>query len=117
MAITYSYQNYELKAAPIVGDLEQVITEIAYSYVGTDENGITSVYPGRTTLPTPNSEAFIPVGELTEELIIEWLKANADLEKMKQIINTHIERKSGIIYKGNTLPWSPVVEASVSELI
>lgn len=109
MAITYTYDIHELKAVPSVGDLEQVITEVVYSYIGTDENGITSTYPGRTTLPTPDSEEFTPVGELTPELVEEWLEANANLDVMKQAIEAHIEQQSGIVYKGATLPWSPIV--------
>lgn len=114
MAITYTYQIHELKAVPTVGDLEQVITEVRYSYIGTDENNITSSYPGRTALPTPDSEEFTPIDELTEELVIEWLEANANLEIMQAAIEAHIEQQSGVIYKGSTLPWAPAEETPVS---
>ncbi len=114
MAITYSYQINELKAVPTVGDLEQVITEIRYTYIGTDENEITSHYPGRTLLPNPNSEEFTPVDQLTEELVIEWLEANADLDTMQHAIEAHIAQQSGVIYRGSTLPWAPAEEAPVS---
>ena len=114
MAITYSYQIHELKAVPTVGDLEQVITEVRYAYIGTDENNITSTYPGRTALPTPDSEEFTSIEELTEELVVEWLEANADLNIMKQAIEAHIEQQSGVIYKGSTLPWAPAEQAPVS---
>ena len=110
MAITYTYDIHELKAVPSAGDLEQVITEVVYSYIGTNEDGITSMYPGRTTLPTPDSEEFTPVEELTEELVIEWLEANAELNLMQAAIEAHIEQQSGVIYKGNTLPWVPAEE-------
>lgn len=110
MAITYTYDIHELKAVPSVGDLEQVITEVVYSYIGTDENGITSNYPGRTALPTPDSEEFTPVDELTPELVEEWLEANANLDVMKQAIEAHIEQQSGIVYRGSTLPWATVME-------
>lgn len=113
MAITYSYQIHELKAAPTVGDLEKVITEVRYAYIGTDENGITSSYPGRTVLPTPDLANFIPIDELTEELVIEWLEVNANLDVMKQAIEAHIEQQAGIIYKGDTLPWAtPILAVS-----
>jgi len=114
MAITYTYQIHELKAVPTVGDLEQVITEVRYAYIGTDENNITSTYPGATPLPTPDSEAFTPIDELTEELVIEWLEANANLEIMQAAIEAHIEQQSGVIYRGSTLPWAPAEQAPVS---
>lgn len=110
MAITYTYDIHELKAVPSVGDLQQVITEVVYSYIGTDENGITSNYPGRTALPAPDSEEFTPVGELTPELVEEWLEANANLDVMKQAIEAHIEQQSGTILRGSTLPWATVME-------
>ena len=114
MAITYSYKIQELKQGPSVGDLEQVITEVAYSYIGTDENGVTSIYPGRTVLPTPNSGSFTPVSELTPEIVIEWLEANANLDMMQAAIEAHIEQQSGVIYRGSTLPWAPAEQAPVS---
>jgi hypothetical protein len=114
MAITYTYDIHELKAVPTVGDLEQVITEVFYSYIGTDENGIISQYPGRTALPTPDSESFTPVNELTPELVEEWLEANANLVEMQRAIEAHIEQQSGTILRGSTLPWAPAEQAPVS---
>jgi hypothetical protein len=114
MAITYSYQIHELKEVPTLGDLNNVITEVGYSYIGTDEDGITSTYPGRTALPTPDSEAFIPTVDLTEEDVIEWLEANANLEVMQAAIEAHIEQQSGVIYRGSTLPWAPAEETPVT---
>jgi hypothetical protein len=114
MAITYSYQIHELKTIPTVGELEQVITEVFYSYIGTNEDGITSQYPGRTALPTPDSESFTPVNELTPELVEEWLEANAELNIMKQAIEAHIEQQSGTILRGSTLPWAVEEEITIS---
>ena len=114
MAITYTYNIQELKLTPIVGDLENVITEVIYSYVGTDENGITSTYPGRTTLPTPTSSSFTAVTNLTPELIVSWLEINANLDEMKRAVQSHITQQAGVIYKGDTLPWTDI-EALVTE--
>lgn len=114
MAITYTYNIQELKLTPIVGDLENVITEVIYSYVGTDENGITSTYPGRTTLPTPTSSSFTAVTNLTPALIVSWLEINANLDEMKRAVQSHITQQAGVIYKGDTLPWTDI-EALVTE--
>lgn len=114
MAITYSYQIHELKEVLTLGDLNNVITEVRYSYVGTDEDGITSTYPGRTALPSPDSEAFKPTIELTQEDVIGWLESHADLNIMRQAIEAHIEQQSGIIYKGSTLPWAPAEESPLT---
>lgn len=114
MAITYTYNIQELKLTPIVGDLENVITEVIYSYVGTDENGITSTYPGRTSLPTPTSTSFTAVTNLTPALIVSWLELNANLDEMKRAVQSHIAQQAGVIYKGDTLPWTDI-EALVTE--
>jgi hypothetical protein len=112
MAITYSYQIHELKEVPTLGNLNNVITEVVYTYVGTNEDGIISPYPGRTKLLSPNPESFKPTVELTEEDVIEWLEAHADLEIMKRSIQQHIEQQSGTILRGSTLPWAPTEEVA-----
>lgn len=117
MAITYSYDIQSLKQGPAVDGLEQVITQVDYTYTGTDENGVTSNYPGRTTLPPPNSELFTPITELTPEIVISWLEDNADLIQMRKSIDYHIEQQAGVIYRGHTLPWALPVEEIGSPII
>jgi hypothetical protein len=114
MANTYHYRIYSLKATPTLGDLEKVITHVEYAYIGTNEDGVTSTYPGRTALPTPDSESFKPVEEISEEDIISWLDTHANLELMKSAIDAHIEQQAGIIYEGDTLPWASVEELPTS---
>jgi hypothetical protein len=109
MAITYSYQIHELKEVPTLGDLNNVITEVVYTYTGTNEDGITSLYPGRTALPAPDSESFKPTVELTEEDVINWLEVHANLTAMQYAIQQHIEQQSGVILRGSTLPWAPAI--------
>lgn len=114
MAITYSYRIEELKEGPQTGSLENIISEVIYTYKGVDENGFTSSYPGRTKLPSPSEEMFTPLNSLTEEVVIGWLEANANLDVMKQAIEHHIEQQAGITYKGSTLPWAPAEETPTS---
>jgi hypothetical protein len=116
MAITYKYSDYELKTIPLLEDLEKVVIEVRYTYTGTNEEGITSPYPGRTILPSPNPENFKTLEEITEEEVISWLEACADLPTMKRAIELHIEQQSGVIYKGNDLPWVHVEEPTTPML-
>jgi hypothetical protein len=104
MEITYKYQDYELKTVTL-GELEKVIVEVRYNYIGECEDGIKSSYPGRTILPQPDSENFKSFEELSEEEIITWLDSLADITNMRSLIQQHIEQQSGVIYKGDDLPW------------
>ena len=115
MNITYTYEIQELKAMPSIGDLEKVIVEVVYSYIGTSEDNITSQYPGRTVLPAPASESFTAVEDLTPEIVISWIEANANLEVMQNAIKHHIEQQTGLFFRGQTLPWvEPIAEVVVT---
>ena len=104
MEINYKYQDYELKTVTS-GELEKVIIEVRYNYVGESEDGIKSTYPGRTTLPQPDSDNFKSFEDLSEEEIIIWLDSLADIVNMRTLIQQHIEQQSGVIYKNDDLPW------------
>ena len=115
MNITYTYEIQELKAMPSIAGLEKVIVEVVYSYIGTSEDNITSQYPGRTALPAPTSESFTAVEDLTPEIVISWIEANADLEVMQNAIKYHIGQQTGLFFRGDTLPWAePVLEPIVT---
>lgn len=116
MEITYSYDIHELKALPLAGDLEKVITEVVYSYIGTTEDNIESKYPGRTALPAPEDDSFIPVSDLTPEIVIAWIEANENIEMMQNAIERHIEQQTGLFFKGATLPWAEVAEETAEEV-
>ena len=47
MAITFTFltdDTMQLEIAPVLGDLQSVVTRVRYNYVGVDENGIEAVY-------------------------------------------------------------------------
>jgi hypothetical protein len=118
MNITYTYEIQELKAMPSIGDLEKVIVEVVYSYIGTSEDNITSQYPGRTALPAPASDSFTAVEDLTPEIVISWIEANTDLDVMKNAIKYHIEQQTGLFFRGQTLPWAePISETSTESAV
>jgi hypothetical protein len=114
MAITYTYEIHDLKIEPTLGSLDKVVVAVAYSYVGTNENQIKASFPGITELPEPNSQAFIPIEELTPEVVVEWIEANTSLEPMQLSIQGTIEQQSNAILKGSTLPWAPIIETVAS---
>lgn len=114
MEITYTYEIHELKETPIVGDFNNVITEVIYTYKGTSDEGISSTYPGRTSLPAP-SEGFKPTVELEEQDVISWLDNHAQLNIMQGVIKEEIRKQSGVILRGSSLPWYQPVEETAPD--
>jgi hypothetical protein len=105
MEITYSYKINELKVVKSETDATQTVTEVKYRYIGTNEEGVSSEYPGYTELPAPESTGFVPLEDLTEEDVVAWLIEHAYKETMNYVIEGQIKLKSGIIYSGSELPW------------
>lgn len=105
MGITYRYDIQELRCEPSIGELNKVITEVVYEYVGESENGITSRLPGIVKLTNPLNQSFVPIEEIKEEVIISWIESIVDTELAKLMIDNEIKYKSGFIYKNDSLPW------------
>lgn len=111
MAITYTFltdNTMKLEMAPELNGLEKVITRVRYNYVGVDENGNEGTFAGVTPMPAPNAEGCKPFEELTQEDIISWLEAKADLAHMQERILKQIETKITPKYVEITAPWAPV---------
>jgi len=126
MAITYTYEIHDFKIQPTLGDLQKVITAVSYSYIGTDEKGNKSAYPGSTELPAPNTDSITPIEELSPEAVKQWIEANTDVKAMQKIIRANLKRELQTEQSLSTLPWStaqqeqeidtlPVVDAPLEE--
>lgn len=108
MNITYKYEIQELRCEPAIGGLTKVITEVVYEYAGESENGITSKLPGLVVLEVPAEESFTPIEEISEATVIGWIESIADVDLAKQMVSEEIKYKSGLIYKGGSLPWNNI---------
>ena len=109
MSISYKYEIQELRCEPIVGSLTKVVTEVVYEYIGKSESGIISKLPGLVTLEVPLEQSFTPIEEINEATVISWIESIADVGTAKQMIDNEIKYKSGLIYKGESLPWNSIV--------
>ena len=114
MAITFEFKVKQLEVAPILGDLENVVTRVRYDYIGTDEEGNTATFTGATPMPAPNSEAYKPFEELTEPDVISWLEEVADKPHMQERITKAIREKITPKNVDMPLPWAPAVETPVT---
>lgn len=113
MAITFEFKIKQLEVAPMLGDLENVVTRVRYDYVGTDENGVTSTFVGATPMPAPNSNAYKPFDQLTEGDVVSWLEEVADKPHMQERITKAIQAQIAPKNVDMPLPWAPVEETPV----
>lgn len=118
MAITFTFltdDTMQLEIAPVLGDLENVITRVRYNYVGVDENGITGTFAGVTPMPLPeDTENYIPFAELQPEDVVSWLEAVSDKEHMQQQITKQIEAQIAPKYEPVPSPWAPTTTSTTT---
>lgn len=110
MAITFEFKVKQLEVAPMLGDLENVVTRVRYDYIGTDDQGNTFTFAGATPMPAPNSKAYRPFDQLTEADVVSWLEEVADKPHMQERITKAIQEKITPKNVDMPLPWVPVIE-------
>jgi hypothetical protein len=119
MAITYTFKTdntMKLEIAPMLGDLENVVTRVRYNYVGVDENGNEGTFSGATPMPLPSdTENFKPFSELQPENIVAWLELVSDKAHMQERIAKQITDKITPKYVDIPLPWDPQPTGSIVE--
>ena len=118
MAITYEWKITALKKAPSLDGLSDVITNINFEYIGTDDTADknTSSFYGACPIPAPDAEKFVALEDLKEADVIEWAKANHPTEHMQEQIEKAISEKVTPTKVEADMPWAPVEETSpVSE--
>lgn len=111
--INYSWKIHSLTKRTI-NNIESVIFTVVWEKFGIDENG----YSGsiKTTISFNINEidenSFIPYEQLTEEILIEWVKDFTDEESINKGIETEIEKAKSqwIQINDGEFPWNIVEE-------
>jgi hypothetical protein len=116
MAITYTWEVTSLKTTN-EGDNLNAVVQTYWRKIGTDEHGHTAAFDGATpftsipvTLDESVSEefnSFIPFNELTEDIVLEWIKAVV-IGDYELHVNAKIQEKINrehVTQPG--LPWAP----------
>ena len=94
MNITYDWKITALKKAPTLDGLSNVITHIKFEYTGTDEeSGLSHTFNGACPVGAPSEDDFSPIETLTEDVVIEWAKANHPTDHMNEVIEKAIKAK------------------------
>lgn len=112
MAITYKWEVTGLKTTN-VGNTSNVVVQTYWKKTGTDENGNEGVFSGATPFSVdsmPDGQTFVPFSELTEEMVLNWIKA--------VVVGSYADHVDGEIAKqiadkvnpvtDATMPWVPV---------
>jgi len=111
MAITYTWKVTSLKTKN-EGDNQNAVVQTYWQKIGTDENGNQAVFSGATPFTSttmPEGNVFVPFEELTEEVVLEWIKDvvvgsyEAHVNgKIQEQIDQHINPVSE-----SQMPWAP----------
>ena len=117
MATEYNWKI--LKIDTESNALGEVISAVLWELVGTDsEDGVQGVFTTKTPLLSPLEEQFIELGQVTEEMLVEWVEQKSSIEiedeeqkihepqfvveHAKQEVQKMIELKRS---RKNNLPW------------
>ena len=114
MATTYTWKVTGVKVKD-EGANTNAIVQTYWQKIGTDEAGNEGTFSGATPFTSttmPDGNTFVPFAELTEAMVLEWIKdvvvggyeehVNAQIAKQIQDKITPIAEPA--------LPWAPVVE-------
>lgn len=120
MAITFTFltdDTMKLEIAPVLGDLQNVVTRVRYQYVGVDEAGIKGTFSGATPMPVPeDTENYIPFADLTPEDVVAWLEAVSDKAHMQQQITKSIEAQINPKYEPVPSPWAETTTTTTTQI-
>jgi hypothetical protein len=118
MAITFTFltdDTMQLEIAPVLGDLQNVVTRVRYNYVGVNEDGIEGIFAGATPMPLPeDTENYIPFAQLQPENIVAWLEAVSDKVHMQERITKQIEAQIAPKYEPVPSPWAPTTTSTTT---
>lgn len=121
MSITYTWKVTGIKTRT-EGEHQDAVVQTYWTKTGTDEDGNTGMFSGATPFTTtnmPEDYVFVPFSELTEELVLDWIKAIA-IGGYEAHINEQIQKQ--IDLKKNpliepALPWLPVSNTAAPDTV
>lgn len=103
-------------------EVENAVVQTYWEKIGTDLDGNEGKFVGATPFPQSSIDAanFVPYTELTEELMLGWIKAVV-VDSYEEHVNNQIQKQIDTkVIKQPTLPWAteevfvePVVEPAV----
>jgi hypothetical protein len=90
--VTYTWEIIDKPIAQSVKNYTDVVLAVIWKLIGTDEEGKSADILG-TTFFMPPTENFIPIEEVTDEVIISWVSAKENIEHYKTEIQFKINKQ------------------------
>jgi hypothetical protein len=87
--IAYTWKIEALSCIPLLGEIENYISEVHWRYVGQQDLKTAEQY-GVEYFQMKDRKAVIPFAEITEEMVISWLEGSLDVFAMQQAIETEL---------------------------
>jgi len=117
MALTYEWKLTGLRKQN-TENVNDAIVGTSWKLTGTDEDGYSGTFNGATpfNINTINTSSFVPYSELTEEMVIGWIKNYVSgsaptnyMDHINGMINKEIQSNkwTKIEVSETDLPWSP----------
>jgi hypothetical protein len=112
MAITYTWKVTSLKTKT-EGANQNAVVQTYWNKIGTDEAGNTGTFSGATPFTSTtmtNGNTFVPFSELTEAIVLTWIKAvvtGGYEEHVNGQIQKQIDTKISPVSEAS-MPWAPV---------
>ena len=90
---TYKFHINAVDVHTQVGDLEKVVYNVHWSYIGEDENGNTASIIGVQSVDEPNADNFTAFESLVQSDIIGWIEPKFVLSEMQANLDAQIAEK------------------------
>lgn len=90
---TFTWTISALDGDKTLGANSDVVTNIHWRLLGTNEDGITGETYGSQAIGEPTSGSFIEFGDLTQEIVVGWLENVMDVQSYKDRIQAQIDEK------------------------
>jgi hypothetical protein len=105
MANTYNWDINFIEVKPSLDDLTNVVSIVTWTYNGISPDEIIGKINGETTIPTPQSESFIPYNTLTKEIVVTWLENILNVSDLQLRVDTQINLIKNPPTVKLPLPW------------
>lgn len=94
MALTYTWKVTSVKTKTENGNTDAIV-QTYWKKTGTDENGHEGTFSGATPFTTvnmPEGYTFVPFADLTEEMVLSWIKAVV-VDGYEEHVNAQIQKQ------------------------
>ena len=112
MAITYTWKVDRVECYPTHEGQTDVIFNVTWSYRGKNDDGVGSSRGGRTDVTFDPKGTFTPFAELTEDVVLGWVKPGLSNDQITQMeteiagdIDWQIAQNSANNPTSPPLPW------------